>query len=594
MTTVKDRAEIDEQYKWNAESVFPTRADWNAAFASVREDLGQLTPYQGRLAEGPQVLADFLELMDDIMQRMGRLRAYTSLASNVDTHDQEANAMAGRITGLAAQAYGILGFMQPELLAIGQETLDDWLDSEPRLHHMRHYIDALFRKQEHVRTGAVEQLLGMLQDPFRATYAVYEMLANTDLTFEDAVGADGETVEVTQSTIRQVLQSPDREMRRTGYMHYTDGFLRFRHTFAANYIAAVKQAAFRMRARGHESTLAAALFGQNVPEEVFHSLIETFKANLPVWHRYWRIRREALGVDELHWYDQWAPLTGDPPQVPYEEAVEWIASGMAPLGDHYVSTLRRGTLEDRWVDVYPNRGKRLGAFSSGAPGTYPFIMMSYGDTMQAMSTLAHELGHSLHSYLAWENQPAIYAHYSMFAAEVASNFNQAMTRAWLLENRPDLRLAVIEEAMYNFHRYFFIMPTLARFEYEVHGRVMAGDSPNADELIALMADLFAEGFGDELAFDRERTGITWATFQHLYVPFYTFQYATRSSAAHALSRRVLAGGPDAAADYLAFLKAGGSMYPVDALQMAGVDMRTPDPVETTFGIMASYVDELAG
>jgi len=313
-----------------------------------------------------------------------------------------------------------------------------------------------------------------------------------------------------------------------------------------------------------------------------------------MWHRYWAIRRKALGVETLHPYDIWAPLTSNPPSVAYAQAVDRICQGLVPLGDDYVRVLRQGCLEDRWVDVYPNQGKTEGAFSAGSPGTHPFILMSYDDTLISLSTLAHELGHSMHSYLTWQNQPMIYSNYSLFVAEVASNFNQAMVRAHLLEtNRdPDFQIGVIEEAMANFHRYFFIMPTLARFELETHERAERGEGLTADDMISLMADLFGEGYGGELHVDRERVGITWAMFSHLYADYYVYQYATGISAANTLSRRILSGAPGAAADYLSFLKAGSSVYPLEALKLAGVDMTTPQAVEAAFAVLSGLVDRL--
>ncbi|KPV50686.1 oligoendopeptidase F, partial [Kouleothrix aurantiaca] len=332
-----------------------------------------------------------------------------------------------------------------------------------------------------------------------------------------------------------------------------------------------------------------------IPLEVFHNLIDTFRRHLPTWHRYWQVRRRALGYDKLHVYDIKAPLTGKMPNVSFTQAVDWIGAGMLPLGEEYVSTLRDGATEQRWVDVYPNQGKRMGAYSHGVPGTHPFILMSFTDDIFSMSTLAHELGHSMHSYYSWQNQPLTYADYSIFVAEVASNFNQALVRAHLLETNQDrdFQIAVIEEAMANFHRYFFIMPTLARFELELHERAERGDALTADSMIALMADLFAEGYGDEVEFDRDRVGITWAQFStHLYSNFYVYQYATGISAAHALAGDILAGKPGTVDNYLAFLKTGGALYPLDALKLAGVDMTTPAAVETTFATLASYVDRL--
>jgi oligoendopeptidase F len=300
-------------------------------------------------------------------------------------------------------------------------------------------------------------------------------------------------------------------------------------------------------------------------------------------------------LEELREYDVKAPLTSTQISVPYEQAVEWVAAGMAPLGEEYVGALRRGCLHERWVDIYPNRGKRAGAFSWGGPGTLPFIMMGYTDDLYSLSTLAHELGHSLHSYYTWKAQPLVYSDYSLFVAEVASNFNQAMVRNYLfhLNDDRDFQIAVIEEAMANFHRYFFIMPMLARFELAIHELVEQGESFNADSLTEMMADLLAEGYGDGVTMDRPRSGITWAQFSsHLYANFYVYQYATGISGAHALARRILAGEEGAAARYLDFLRAGSSLYPLDALKVAGVDLTTPAPVEEAFAVLEGLVDRL--
>jgi len=336
---------------------------------------------------------------------------------------------------------------------------------------------------------------------------------------------------------------------------------------------------------------------QNIPVDVFHNLVATYRRNLPAWHRYWRIRRRALGYERLHPYDRHAPLTSDKPTIPFTEAVEWICDGMAPLGTEYVGVMRRGLLEDRWVDIYPNKGKRAGAFSTGGPGTHPFILMSYADDVFSMSTLAHELGHSMHSYFAWRTQPVIYANYSTFVAEVASNFNQAMVRAHLLATRParDLQIAIIEEAMANFYRYLFLMPLLAAFELEIHQRVERGEGLTAKGLMSLMTELFTEGYGGEVEVDPDRVGIIWAEFPtHLYLNFYVFQYSTGISGAHALADRVLHGPAHTADAYLEFLKGGGSMYPLDILGAAGVDLATPEPTEKMFEIFSAMVSRLEG
>jgi oligoendopeptidase F len=414
------------------------------------------------------------------------------------------------------------------------------------------------------------------------------------MKYPKAHTSEGKELEVTQGTLDEILASPDRESRRTAWDGFRDTHLAFQNSLASNLLNSIKANVFNQRARRYPSTLEASLFANNIPPQVFHNLIETTRRNFPVWHKYWRVRREALGQTDLQPYDIWAPLTREKVTVPYETAVEWICDGLAPLGNDYVSTARRGLLEEGWVDVYPNLNKSAAQFSSGSKGTYPFIIMLYDDTIFSMSILAHELGHSMHSYLTWKHQTMLDTQYSLFVAEVASNFNQALVRAHLLKTRddPQFQISLLEEAFSNFHRYFFIMPILAQFELEVHQRMERGQGLTAEDMNAIMADLFAEGYGSELQFDRDRTGITWATFSHLYQDYYVYQYATGISAAHALSRRILSGAQNAAEDYLRFLSAGNSLYPLEALKLAGVDMSTPQSVEETFDILAQMVDRL--
>jgi len=303
-----------------------------------------------------------------------------------------------------------------------------------------------------------------------------------------------------------------------------------------------------------------------------------------------------MGCAELHPYDLRAPLTRRSPVVPYEQSVDWICEGLAPLGQAYVATARQGLLQSHWVDVYPTKGKTAGAFSSGAPGTAPLILMSYTDDIESLSTLAHELGHSMHSYLTWQTQPIIYSDYSIFVAEVASNFSQAMVRDHLLGtlDDPAYQLALVEEALSNYYRYFFLMPTLARFELEAHTRIEQGDALSADGMSDLLADLFAEAYGGEVSHEREREGITWAAFStHLYANFYVYQYTTGIAAARALCNRVISGAPGAVEAYLGFLRAGSSVYPLDALAGAGVDMSSPQPIQEAFDYLDSLVDRLA-
>jgi oligoendopeptidase F len=415
------------------------------------------------------------------------------------------------------------------------------------------------------------------------------------MAFAPAVADDGQRYEIGQGSINALVTHADPAVRKSAWESYADAHLMLKNTMANCLAAEIKRNVFVTRARRYASSLEGALAPNYIPLEVFHNLIGTFQRNLPTWHRYWRLRRKALGGGPLHVYDIKAPLTASPLRVPYEQAVAWICDGMAPLGAEYVAAMRRGLDEQRWVDVYPNRGKRAGAFSMGTPGTHPFIMMSYNDDIFGLSTLAHELGHSMHSYYTRATQPYAYSFYGLFLAEVASNFNQALVRDHLLERLTgrDEQIALLEEAMANFHRYFFIMPTLARFELAVHERVERGEALTADWMIGHMADLFAEGYGDEVIVDRARVGSTWMQFStHLYANFYVYQYATGISGAHALARGVLEERPGAVDAYLSFLKAGGSDFPLAILQRAGVDLASPQPVEETFAVLAGYVERL--
>jgi len=590
------RDEVPVEETWDLASIFDSLEEWEVAYREARECLAEIEVFAGRLAESAQTLAQCLDVWQEVMRLVEQVAVYASLASSVDVSDQEAAARAGQAQSLMAQAAAAASFIRPELAAVGFETLRTWLDQEPDLAIFAHYVDDLERQRDHVRPVDVEEVLALATDPLAGVPSTYGMLTNADLPFEPARDSDGVEMEVGQSSIDDLVTHHDREARRTAWNHYADGYLDFQNTLAGLQTTGLKRDVFNARARRYPSSLEASLFPNSIPTEVFHNLIAVFKANLPTWHRYWRVRRQALGYEALHVYDLKAPLAEVKVDVPYGQAVEWICAGLEPLGDEYISAVRRGCWDDRWVDRARNRGKRQGAFSSGVYDTQPFILMSYADDVFSLSTLAHELGHSMHSYLTRKRQPYVYGRYSLFVAEVASNFHQAMVRDYLFRTQedPGFQLALIDETMSNFHRYFFIMPTLARFELEMHERVERGAPVNASSMTDLTAGLFREGYGDEVVFDHDRIGIAWAQFAHMYMNFYVYQYATGISGAHALAGRVLSGDPGAAEAYRDFLSAGGSVYALDALEAAGVDLTTPEPVERAFAAMGEVVDRLEG
>lgn len=593
-TILPTRSNVPHNETWDLESIFATPAEWEAAGREIIGYLPQLTAFQGRLKEGPRTLLDYLHLTETVGILAGKYLNYASNYYAVDTTNQEAAARLGQARSMNSRLSTANAFFEPELVTLGLDQVEEWIKTTPELAYLAHSLDKLRRRQAHTRSGEVEQVLALTMDPFSGPAHIYSSLSDADLRFKPAVASDGRSSEVSHANLSRLLTNPDPALRRSGWVNYSDGYLALKNTFAANFAAKVKQDVFNMRARGYESSLQASLDPNNIPVEVFHNLLAVFEKNLPKWHRYWRLRKRLLGVDSLHVYDIWAPLDYVKPVIPFEKAVEWICEGMAPLGKEYVSILRRGCLDQRWVDRARNKGKSMGAFSSGAYGSYPFILLTYSDDIFSMSTLAHELGHSLHTYFSLREQPFIYVRYSEFEAEVASNFNQIMVRDYLLRTQKsrDFQLSLIEEAMSNFYRYLFIMPILARFEYEVHTRVERGAPLSADILIGLMAGLFKEGYGDEVVFDRDRIGITWAQFSHMYMNFYVYQYATGIAGARALVNQILAGDPGAIERYHGFLKSGGSRYPLDNLKQAGVDLAAPEPVESAFVYMAGLVDRL--
>lgn len=593
------RADAPREQTWNRESLFESWEAFQKEADAIAAKLPELEAFAGKL-NSPDGVADWLEAYSAVSRRFGKLMVFTRMAIAVDTTETEAKAKNGQAMSLAGKINAACSFAEPELLTHSQDLLK-WTEQNPRLTIYRHYFEGLLREQKHTCSPDVEKVLGMLQDAFAGTFQTYRELTDTDLKFADAADANGAAHSVRQSMVPPTgIQSTDRVLRRNAWEHFCDGHRAVENTLANNLVTSVKQHIFLARVRGYGSVLEARLSPANLPLSVFHTLVNTFKDNLPIWHRYWAAKRKALRVDQLHPYDIWAPIVDNPPSVSYPQAIEWLCTSLEPLGSAYVEALRKGALQDRWVDYAQNDGRGQGAFSNPAYGTHPFCFSTVNGSLMSISILAHELGHSMHSYWMDKHQPQIYNGYegrgrSSSVAETASNFHQAMLRAYLREAKADDRtfqLALIDEAMFNFHRYFFIMPTLARFEYEVYSRAEQDKPLNAKVLNSILRDLYAEGYGDTMTDDPDRTAITWGEFLHLYMPYYTFQYSVGISAAHALAERILAGEAGTAEKYLEFLGAGWSMDAPDLFKLAGVDMTQPEPIVKTFGVMQKLVEQL--
>ena len=597
--TLPRRQDVPDDKKWSLDNVFPGSAAWEAEYARVETLFPGIAAFQGRLGESAGTLAQALARLDEVDLAARRVYLYASMQRAADTGDQAAGAMASRAGGLYARFAAASAFVEPEILQIPAEILAAWVEEDAALAVYAHALDQLGRRRAHVRSEEVEALLAEVSEPLGALGTAAGVLTNADLKFAPVPGPDGTPIQVAQGTIGDLVRDPDPACRRAAWESYADGFLGVKNTLAACLSGQVKQSVFEARARRYPSALGSSLSPHAIPRAVFETLLATFTENLPIWHRYWGLLRRGLGVETLSCadvpvYAVPAPMPKAERTIPFADSVALLCRGMAPLGDGYVAAMRRGLTAERWVDQAPSQGKGSGAFSSGMPGTHPFIMMNYRDDLFSVSTLAHELGHSMHSYLTWQHQPPVYANYSLFVAEVASNFNQALVRGQLLDESTDRAwtLALLEEALSNFHRYLFVMPTLARFELDCHEKIERGEALTADGMGQTLAGFFREGYGGQVEVDDARLGITWAQFGHLYSPFYVYQYATGIAAANALAEDVRTEGAPAAARYLRFLEAGGSLYPLDALKLAGIDMASPAPVQRAFGVLSRLVDRL--
>ncbi len=594
------RQDVPLEKTWNVESVFPSVDAWEAEFVRVGGLLAGFADYAGRLSDAPEILTAALAWRSDVELAVDRLVLYAMMLRFGDTGSQTASTLCSRTDGLSAQFASTTAFYEPELLALDPKTLTGWVRHTPDLAQYAHYFDTLARRRDHVRSEEVEVLLAQVSEPLTAIAETASVLVNADLKFAPVTDAAGVLLEVAQGTIADLLRHGDQAVRKAAWESYADGYLDVKNTLATCCSGRVKQVVFSSRARHYPSALEAALAPDAIPRAVFDTSLSTFREHLPIWHRYWGLLKKGLGVETLYCCDVPAimvpaPMPKSEKPILFTEAAELICAGMAPLGGEYVSVLRQGLLQDRWVDYAPNQGKGSGAFSWGMPGSHPFIMMNFRDDLFSVSTLAHELGHSMHSYLTWQNQPTSNSIYSLFAAEVASNYNQALVRGHLLDTVTgrDQTLAIIEEAISNFHEYLFVMPTLARFELDCYEKIERGEALTADRMGATLAGFFREGYGGHVEIDEARLGITWAEFSHLYAPFYVYQYVTGISAANALAEDVRTEGAPAAERYLSFLKAGGSLYPLDALKLAGIDMTSPEPIQRAFGVLSKMVDRLA-
>ena len=590
---VPERSEIDEQHKWALEAMFASDEAWEAAFDAVQAKLDDLAAYEGRVTESAETLQAVLETREEIMREVANVGAYARMRSDEDTADQQYQALSARAQSLSADASSAASFVEPELQACTREELQEYVEANPELERYEHYFDDVLRMKPHTRSAEVEELLADLSEVTGAGGEVYNMLTNADMEFPPVDEPDGGQVRPTLSNFTTLLKRRDREFRRDIHETFYGEWETVRNAVGTAYKNSVKADIKLAEARNYETARQASLDDANIPVEVYDNLVETVEDNIGTLHRHADLKADALGVDELRSWDLYAPLAAGDVDLSYEEAREHVVEAMAPLGEDYQNRVAEG-LDSRWVDVYETANKRSGAYSGGTYDSQPYILMNFQDDIASMYTLAHELGHSLHSELTSEHQPYVYSGYEIFVAEVASTVNEALLTEHLLETVEDetFRRHVLDEYLERFRSTLFRQTMFADFEHRTHELVEGGEAITPDVCDEIYADLkstYYEPMAMDEGIERE-----WMRIPHFYYSFYVYQYATGISAANALVDRILEEGEPAAADYREFLAKGSREYPLELLRGAGVDMASPDPVEQAIDAYGDLVAEFEG
>ncbi|MED0655217.1 oligoendopeptidase F [Anoxybacillus geothermalis] len=587
------RSEIPVEETWRLEDIFPTDDAWEQEFQQVKAMIPKLGEYKGRLGQSPQVLYEALQYQDEVSMRLGKLYTYAHMRYDQDTTNSFYQGLNDRVKGLYSEASSAMAFIVPELLSIDEAVLRSFLEQYEPLRLYAHALDEVTRQRPHVLSAEEEALLAQAAEVMQATSNTFSALNNADLTFPTIVDENGNEVEVTHGRFIRFLESTDRRVRRDAFHAVYHTYEKFQNTFASTLAGTVKKHNFFARVRRYESARQAALDANNIPESVYDNLIATVHEHLPLLHRYVRLRKQVLGLDELHMYDLYTPLVQDVKMdVTYEEAKQYMLDGLAPLGEEYVAIVKEG-LDNRWVDVRENKGKRSGAYSSGAYGTHPYILLNWQDNVHNLFTLVHEFGHSVHSYYTRKTQPYPYAHYSIFVAEVASTCNEALLNDHLLRTIDDekKRLYLLNHYLEGFRGTVFRQTMFAEFEHLIHLKAQQGEALTAETLTSLYYDLNKKYFGDEIVVDQE-IGLEWSRIPHFYYNYYVYQYATGFSAATALSKQILEEGEPAVKRYIDFLKAGSSDYPIEVLKKAGVDMTSAEPIRQACQVFAEKLEEM--
>ena len=590
------REEADARYKWAIEDLYKNDEDWKRDYELLKSRIPELTKFRGRLGESAEVLLSMQKLSDELNQLLEKVYVYANQRLHENTDNSTYQNLASQAQGLLVELSESLSFVEPELMELPDGIIETFLDENEELSVYRQYFENIIRQKKHVLPTEQEQLLAAMGEVAESPKDIFSMFNNADIRFPEITGEDGHPVQVTHGRYMSLMQSRNRQVRKDAFEAMYGVYGDWRNTLAAMYRANVKQEAFLAKAHKYTSDLEAALDGSHIPVKVYEQLIEAVHESMPLMYRYMKLRKKLLGVEELHMYDLYVPvIEQDHSEIPFEQAKKTVLEGLAPMGEEYLHLLREG-FDHGWIDVYENQGKRTGAYSWGAYGTHPYVLLNYQGTLHDVFTLAHEMGHALHSWYSDEHQPYIYAGYRIFVAEVASTCNEALLIHYLMEQSKKAgdqkkTMYLINYFLEQFRTTLFRQTMFAEFEKITHRLQEQGETLTADRLCEIYYDLNKLYFGEEICVDQE-IAMEWARIPHFYTPFYVYQYATGFSAAIALSKQILEQGAPAVEQYKKFLKGGSSMYPLELLKMAGVDMEQKAPVQDALAVFAQYLDEM--
>lgn len=589
---IPKRSEVPEQFKWALEDIYATDEKWAEDLQKLNAMPERIAAFKGRLSESADTLYDFMKLSDEISVLCDSLGNYAQRRSDEDTANAKYQGFLGQLMNAYVAVNSAGSFETPEIISIEEDKLQEFYEDKPELKLYKRALDKLRRKKAHILSEAEEKILALTGEMGQSPENIYSMFSDADLRFPDAVDKDGKAHQVTHGSYIPLVQSEDRVLRKSAFESMYGTFDKFKNTCAATLSAQIKAVNFYAKARRYDSSLEAALDGTEVPVSVYKNLIEAVHDNMHYMYDYVALRKKLLGVDELHFYDLYTPVVPDADmKITFEEAKETVLKALAPMGEDYLAILKEG-FENRWIDVYENEGKTSGAYSAGAR-VHPYVLLNHKDTLNCMFTLAHEMGHAIHSYLSNKNQPVVYSDYVIFVAEVASTCNEALLMQYLLKNTEDKkqRAYLINYFLEQFRTTLYRQTMFAEFELKINEMVAAGESLTAEGLNELYGELNKLYFGDGIVLDDE-IKLEWARIPHFYYDYYVYQYATGYSAAIALSQRILKYGEPAVKDYIGFLKGGCSTDPISLLKGAGVDMATTQPINEALAMFGELVKEM--